>query len=49
MASEKSGQGVEKLSQVVADARRHMQARENTYRERALNMFPHVCGRCGRT
>ena len=48
MASEKSGQGVEKLSQVVADARRHMQARENTYRERALNMFPHVCGRCGR-
>jgi 5-methylcytosine-specific restriction endonuclease McrA len=36
------------LSQVVADARRHMRERENTYREKALKMFPHVCGRCGR-
>ena len=38
----------EKLSQVVADARRHMQEREKTYREKALKMYPHVCGRCGR-
>ncbi len=38
----------DKLSAVVADARRHMRERENTYRERALKMFPHVCGRCGR-
>lgn len=36
------------LSKVVAEARRHMQERENTYREKALKMFPHVCGRCGR-
>ena len=38
----------DKLSQVVADARRHMQEREKTYREKALKMYPHVCGRCGR-
>jgi 5-methylcytosine-specific restriction endonuclease McrA len=36
------------LTQVIADARRHMKERENTYREKALKMFPHVCGRCGR-
>ncbi len=48
MASPNSGKDVDKLSQVVADARRHMKERENTYRERALNMYPHVCGRCGR-
>lgn len=38
----------ESLSRVVAEARRHMREREKTYRERALKMFPHVCGRCGR-
>ena len=36
------------LSKVVAEARRHMREREKTYREKALNMYPHVCGRCGR-
>ena len=36
------------LSRVVAEARRHMQEREKTYREKALKLFPHVCGRCGR-
>jgi 5-methylcytosine-specific restriction endonuclease McrA len=25
-----------------------MKERENTYREKALKMYPHVCGRCGR-
>ncbi|WP_394700301.1 YajD family HNH nuclease [uncultured Desulfosarcina sp.] len=25
-----------------------MRERENTYREKALKLFPHVCGRCGR-
>ena len=36
------------LSNVVAEARRQMQDREKTYREKALKMYPHVCGRCGR-
>lgn len=36
------------LSQAVAEARRNMMEREKTYREKALNMYPHVCGRCAR-
>ena len=36
------------LSDVLAAQRRHMRDREKTYREKALKMFPHVCGRCGR-
>jgi len=38
----------DRLSNVVAQARRHMLDREKTYREKALKMYPHVCGRCGR-
>jgi 5-methylcytosine-specific restriction endonuclease McrA len=32
----------------VAKAREARTLRETTYRERALKLFPHVCGRCGR-
>ena len=46
-ANEKAEKGA-RLSRVVADARRQMQEREKTYREKALKLFPHVCGRCGR-
>jgi len=37
-----------RLDRVVAEARRHSDEREATYRERALNLFPWICGRCGR-
>ena len=37
-----------RLDRVVAEARRHSTEREATYRERALKLYPHVCGRCGR-
>jgi len=33
---------------IVAAARREQAARQKTYREKALKMFPWVCGRCGR-
>lgn len=36
------------LSQVMAEARRHMKERETSYREKALKLYPHICGRCGR-
>ena len=48
MSANNQGKGPEKLSQVVADARRHMKDREKTYREKAMKMYPHVCGRCAR-
>lgn len=37
-----------KLDKVVAEARRTREQREQGYREQALKMYPHVCGRCGR-
>jgi len=37
-----------KREQIVAEARRDQSARQKSYRERALKMFPWVCGRCGR-
>jgi hypothetical protein len=42
------GSDKNKLDQVVAEARRARERREQDYRERALKMYPHVCGRCGR-
>jgi len=38
-----TGQG-----RMVADARREMEKRAQTYREKALKMYPWICGRCGR-
>ena len=38
----------DKLDKVVADARREMDERGKGYREQALKMYPHICGRCSR-
>ena len=37
-----------RLDQVVAQARRDAEQREKGYRERALKMYPWICGRCAR-
>ena len=42
------GSNKDKLDKVLADARRANEQRERSYREQALKMYPHVCGRCGR-
>jgi 5-methylcytosine-specific restriction endonuclease McrA len=34
--------------EIIAATRRERALKENTYRERALKLFPHVCARCGR-
>lgn len=36
------------LDHIVAEARRQAEVREAGYRERALKLFPWVCGRCAR-
>lgn len=36
------------LDKIVADARRASEERDKGYRERALKMYPHICGRCSR-
>ncbi|MCU7920409.1 MAG: YajD family HNH nuclease [Candidatus Thiodiazotropha sp. (ex Epidulcina cf. delphinae)] len=38
----------DKLDRVVAQARRDREEREKGYRERALKLYPWVCGRCAR-
>jgi hypothetical protein len=38
----------DKMDRIIAEARRASELREQGYREQALKMYPHVCGRCGR-
>jgi hypothetical protein len=38
----------QRLDRVVAEAHRRNEARETTYREQALKLFPWICGRCAR-
>ncbi len=40
--------GTGRLDQVVAEARKNRERREQDYREQALKLYPWVCGRCGR-
>lgn len=37
-----------KLDKIVANARRDSEMRDKGYRERALKMYPWICGRCAR-
>ncbi len=48
MSSDKKRTEADSLEEITAEARRDRERREKTYRERALKMFPWVCGRCGR-
>lgn len=42
------GAGGRSLDQVLAEARRQSEQRQQGYRERALKLYPWVCGRCAR-
>jgi len=48
MSSHKKGSDTSKLDQIVADARRNRDEREQGYRDKALKMYPWICGRCKR-
>ncbi|RNF82036.1 YajD family HNH nuclease [Montanilutibacter psychrotolerans] len=48
MSNARSGPDSSKLDQIVAQARRNAEERQQGYRERALKMYPWVCGRCAR-
>lgn len=37
-----------RLDEIVAEAKKYQNEREQTYREKALKMYPWVCGRCSR-
>ncbi len=36
------------MGDFIAQARKHRKEMENTYRERALKLFPWICAKCGR-
>lgn len=44
MSSEKN----KRLDDIVAQAKQYQAEREDTYRERALKLYPWICGRCSR-
>jgi HNH endonuclease len=48
MSSKTTGPDSAKLDQIVADARRAGEHRATGYRERALKIYPWICGRCAR-
>ena len=48
MATGKPTQNSDALDRIVAQARRNAEQRDKGYRERALKMYPWVCGRCAR-
>ncbi len=48
MRKTSDGPDLNKLDRVVADARRARADRDQGYRERALKLYPWICGRCAR-
>jgi hypothetical protein len=48
MTSQNKGPADGGMDQLIAEAKRNQRQRENTYRERALKLFPWICARCGR-
>ena len=48
MAMKRQKPDPKKAAEVLAQARQLKESRETGYRERALKLFPHICGRCGR-
>ena len=48
MTTRNSNSSPDKLDRQLAQARREAEQRAEGYRERALKMYPWVCGRCAR-
>jgi hypothetical protein len=48
MPTVKNGEDANGLSRIVDAARKEQERREKTYREKALKIYPWICGRCGR-
>jgi hypothetical protein len=48
MKPKKSPPDAERQAEILAQLRRDLEIRQKGYRERALRMFPHICGSCRR-
>jgi 5-methylcytosine-specific restriction endonuclease McrA len=48
MTLNKTPSDTNRQDQIIAEARRHRKQQEQTYRAKALKIYPHICARCGR-
>ena len=48
MPSKKSSSDTNSQNRIIAEARSNRKRQEQTYRAKALKIFAHICGRCGR-
>jgi hypothetical protein len=48
MPTKKTNLDKDKLNQIVIEARRNQEQREQSYRGQALKLYPWICGRCAR-
>lgn len=48
MATKMTQMNKEKSNQIVTEARRNQELRDQSYRGQALKMYPWICGRCRR-
>ena len=48
MPSKKSSSDTNSQNRIIAEARSNRRRQEQTYRAKALKIFEHICGRCGR-
>ncbi len=48
MRTRKTRTAVSRPGEVLAEAKRNQEKRSTMYRDRALKLYPHICGRCGR-
>ena len=48
MATKKTPTDTSRQERIIADARNRRNREEQSYRARALKIFPHICARCGR-
>ena len=49
MPTRKKPATAEERARIVADIKRRAAERSEGYRDRALKLLPHVCGRCGKS
>lgn len=48
MTSKTTSSDTSRQDQIIAEARHHRKQQEQTYRTKALKIYPHICARCGR-
>ena len=48
MATKKTPTDISRQARIIAEARDRRNREEQSYRARALKLFPHICARCGR-